>query len=107
MSQPDGETVRRPAQLYRSQIRSSPEVHGKKERDMNIMRVLGRTGDTEVKWNPDTGEGLQSARRVFEEKMRRGYLAFVEGPNGEGSNLIRNFDPQAGSIILAPRLVGG
>ena len=74
---------------------------------MNVMKVLGRTGDTEVKWNPHTGEGLQSASRIFEEKINRGYLAFVEGPNGEGSILIRNFDSQAESIILAPRLVGG
>jgi hypothetical protein len=74
---------------------------------MNILRVLGRAGDTEVKWNPDTGEGLQVAMHLFEEKIRRGYLAFAEGPNGEGSELIRNFDPAIASIILAPRLVGG
>jgi hypothetical protein len=74
---------------------------------MSVIRVLGRTGDTEVEWNPETGQGVQSAKHVFEERTRRGYLAFVEGPNGEGSNLIRNFDPKAGSIILAPRLVGG
>ena len=74
---------------------------------MNALRVLGRTGDSEFNWNPDTGEGVESARREFEEKMRRGYLAFVEAPNGEGSNRIRSFDPRAGSIILTPRLVGG
>ena len=78
-----------------------------KESNMNVMKVLGRTGDTEFKWDPRTGEGLRGARRVFEEKRRRGYLAFVEGPHGEGSNLIQNFDPHAESIILAPRLVGG
>jgi hypothetical protein len=81
---------------------------GQKELNMNVMKVLGRTGDSEVNWNPETGEGVQAAKRVFEEKTRRyGYLAFVEGPNGEGTNLIRNFDPKAGSIILTPRLVGG
>jgi hypothetical protein len=75
---------------------------------MGVMRVLGGTGDTEVKWNPETGEGVQSAKRVFEERrLRFGYLAFVEGPNGEGSDLIRNFDATAEFIILAPRLVGG
>lgn len=74
---------------------------------MSVMRVLGRAGDTEFKWDPTTGEGLESARDVFEEKIRRGYLAFIEGPNGEGSELIRGFEPRAGAIILAPRLVGG
>lgn len=74
---------------------------------MSVLRVLGRAGDTEFKWDPATGEGIESARKVFEEKLRRGYLAFIEGPNGEGSELVRSFEPQAGSIILAPRLVGG
>lgn len=74
---------------------------------MNVLRVLGRTGDSEFKWNPDTGEGLQSAMRVFEEKTRSGYLAFVEGPDGGGSSLLRTFDPRVRSVILAPRLVGG
>jgi hypothetical protein len=75
--------------------------------NMSVMRILGRAGDTEFKWDPATGAGLESARDVFEEKVRHGYLAFIEGPNGEGSELIRSFEPQAGSIILAPRLVGG
>lgn len=74
---------------------------------MGVMSILGRTGDTEIRWDPVTGEGLQTAERTFEEKTGRGYLAFVEGPDGEGSNMIRAFDPQAGSIVLAPRLVGG
>jgi len=75
---------------------------------MSVIRVLGKAGDTELKWDPETGAGMQSAKLLFEEKTRRfGYLAFLEGPNGEGSELIRNFDPQASSIILAPRLVGG
>lgn len=75
---------------------------------MGVMNILGKMGDTEIKWDPASGEGLQTAKRAFEEKTRsRGYLAFVEGPNGEGSRMIRAFDPQAESIILAPRLVGG
>ena len=75
---------------------------------LNTMRILGRSGDNEIHWNPDTGEGLDLAKRVFQEKTQTaGYLAFVEGPSGEGSALIREFDPRAGSIIMAPRLVGG
>jgi hypothetical protein len=75
---------------------------------MCVMRVLGKTGDTELRWDPDTGEGLQFAKWLFDEKTRRfGYLAFLEGANGEGSEMIRNFDPKAASIILTPRLVGG
>jgi len=75
---------------------------------MSVMRVLGRAGDRELTWDPETGAGMQSAKLLFEEKTQHfGYLAFLEGPNGEGSEMIRNFDPHASSIILAPRLVGG
>ena len=75
---------------------------------MGSMSILCKTGDTEIRWDSVTGEGLETAKRAFEEKTRRqGYLAFIEGPGGEGAALIRAFDPQARSIVLAPRLVGG
>ena len=75
---------------------------------MGVMRVLGSMGDSEFRWDLDSGVGLQSAERFFEESTRySGYLAFVEGPNGEGTERIRRFDPTVESIILAPRLVGG
>ena len=75
---------------------------------MNTMKVLGKMGDTEVKWDPETGYGLRTAKRLFDEKTQRGrYLAFIEGPAGDGVTMIRHFDPKADSIILAPRLIGG
>jgi hypothetical protein len=75
---------------------------------MNTMKVLGKLGDTEVKWDPATGYGLKTAKRIFDEKTQRGrYLAFIEGPGGDGITMLRHFDPQAESIILAPRLIGG
>jgi len=75
---------------------------------MGVLRVLGRLGDTEFKWNLETGQGLQLVERIFEESTRKShYLAFIEGPNGEGVERIRTFDPKIDSIILAPRLVGG
>lgn len=74
---------------------------------MGVMRILGRSGDTEVRWNAETGEGLKSAERIFKEKTGLGYLAFAEGSVGEQPDLIWNFNARADSIILAPRLVGG
>lgn len=75
---------------------------------MGSMSILCKFGDTEIRWDPTTGEGLEAARREFESKTRRqGYLAFIEGPGHEGTEMIRTFDPQAESIVLAPRLVGG
>jgi hypothetical protein len=75
---------------------------------MNTMKILGKLGDTEVKWDPATGYGLKTAKRLFDEKTQRGrYLAFIEGPGGDGVTMLRQFDPNAESIILAPRLIGG
>ena len=79
-----------------------------KETAMNRMRILGKSGDIEFKWDPETGYGLKTAKLVFGEKTRASrYLAFIEGPSGEGITMIRQFDPNAESIILTPRLIGG
>ncbi len=75
---------------------------------MNRMRILGKSGDTEFRWDPTTGQGLRAAKLVFDEKTRSSrYLAFIEGPSGDGVRMIRQFDPDAESIILTPRLIGG
>jgi hypothetical protein len=53
-------------------------------------------------------ERLLRARRVFDAKIERGYLAFVpDGARARSGTHIRRFDPSAPEIILQPPIVGG
>jgi len=75
---------------------------------INEMRVLSREGDVKTIWNPEVPQEVEAARQQFNRLVKNGqYLAYRVGEVGSMGEQIREFDPQAGSIILAPRLVGG
>src|SRR5579875_3624147 len=79
-------------------------------KDFPIDQVQRSRGNYEYDENPGKNGryGSKTARRLFDEKTQRGrYLAFIEGPGGDGVTMLRHFDPNAQSIILAPRLIGG
>ncbi len=76
---------------------------------MAVLRVLSMAGDESFEYEPEVDdERLHRARRVFDETLRRGWMAFVPGapPARRGAQL-RRFDPSAREIILQPPLVGG
>ena len=74
----------------------------------NSMRVMGQKGDTKTMWDPNNPAEVEAARDQFNKLVRdKQFLAFrVTGP-GEKGEQIREFDPQAGSIIIAPPMAGG
>jgi hypothetical protein len=78
------------------------------------MQVMDPTGHTTVTWNPDNSDSVADARREFERLLREGYYAFrmaVKHENGciteEKAQRIREFDPQAGKVLMIPQHVGG
>lgn len=74
---------------------------------MYTMHVLGRHGDTETYWDPSDPQSLRKARQLFEDYRKAGCLAFsAREPGGEASH-IRDFDPEAGEIIVTRPLIGG
>lgn len=74
---------------------------------VHTLYVLDRTGDTRTQWNPNNPDEVALARETFESLRKKGYFAFRVLGNGDKGEQIREFDPAAGSIILAPQLVGG
>ncbi len=76
---------------------------------MAVLRVLGIEGDESFEYEADVEDDrARRAKKVFDEKLKRGYLAFVpdDGPSKSGTQ-IRRFDPKAREIILQPQIVGG
>lgn len=71
------------------------------------MATLDKTGDTKTIWDTDDPVQVEAARSTFNTLKGKGYMAFrVEEGGGKGS-MLRDFDPRAGKIILAPALAGG
>jgi hypothetical protein len=74
---------------------------------MGSLAVLDRTGDTKLIWDPDNDVEVASARRTFDDLRAKGFLAYSVDKGGKKGTVIREFDPDAEKIILAPPMAGG
>ena len=71
------------------------------------MSVMDRTGDTRIIWDSNSPDEVEQAERTFDELVgRKKYLAFAVKASGDKGEQIREFDPEAGKIILVPPMQG-
>jgi hypothetical protein len=73
------------------------------------IRVMNGSGDLRKIWNAANADEVEDARRSFEHLVKKKkYLAFKVDPkdNTKGEQ-IREFDPDAGKMILMPPMAGG
>lgn len=71
------------------------------------MAVLNQTGDVKTVWDSENEDEVSAARKQFDDLRKKGFLAYRVKRNGTKGEVIRTFDPEAESIILAPPMVGG
>lgn len=75
---------------------------------MAEMAIMSRDGDTKLIWDKDNEHEVENAKRTFDDLKAKGFLAYkVEGRRGEKGELLREFDPEAEKLIMAPPLQGG
>jgi hypothetical protein len=71
------------------------------------MAVMGVFGDQKIGWDSDVPNEVEAARKTFNELTKKGYFAFaIRGENKKGEQ-IKEFDPQAERLIMAPPVRGG
>jgi hypothetical protein len=73
----------------------------------HTLHVLDQTGDTRTIWNTENQAEVDAAKETFKRLKKKGYLAYTVDESGERGEVITEFDPEAGRIIMAPQLVGG
>lgn len=81
---------------------------------MSRLRVLDANGDRHISWDahglqagdPEALAAVQEAERIFAEQRARGAQAFRLRRSGAAERL-DTFDPEAETIIIVPRVVGG
>lgn len=75
---------------------------------MGTLATMGQRGDVKQIWDPANADEVAAARKTFNDLTKKGYLAFaVTGSKGAKGEQIREFDPEASRIILAPPMQGG
>lgn len=74
---------------------------------MPELIAMDRTGDTRIIWDPQKADEVSAARKLFDELKGKRYLAYKVKKDGSKGEVIREFDPEAERIILAPPMTGG
>ena len=72
-----------------------------------LRTMDNRHGDVKIMWDSDKSEEVASAREQFDRLRGKGYLAYKTDKKGEKGEVIREFDPDAERIIMAPQMRGG
>lgn len=75
--------------------------------EQSMLSIMDDTGDTRIMWDPRSTDEIDMAKAAFDKAKKKGYLAHKVGTDGEPGEVIRDFDPKAGKIIMTPQLVGG
>ena len=74
---------------------------------MGELREMSHKGDTKVIWDADNATEVDNARRTFDDLKKKGFLAYTVEAKGRKGKIIREFDPDAEKIIMAPPMAGG
>ena len=75
---------------------------------MGTLKIMGQKGDQKVAWDPSDKDQVSKARAKFNQLVvNMKYLAFRMGPDGKKGDQIKEFDENAGSILLIPAMQGG
>jgi hypothetical protein len=74
---------------------------------MNEFKVLDPNGHTRTAWDAGNAEEVETARRIFNDLMSRGYRAFRMN-EGAGEGVPKSgFDPKDKETLLVPPIRAG
>ena len=74
---------------------------------LSVLVIPNEDGDLRIEWSAADEAQIQVARDAFDKGIEQGMTAYQIAPGGERGSLIREFDPEARRILLAPQMVGG
>jgi hypothetical protein len=71
------------------------------------LAVMDTSGDTKIMWDSGNKDEVDNARETFNRLKKKGYLAYTIKGKGDKGEVIKEFDPEAERIIMAPPAIGG
>ena len=74
---------------------------------MGTLRKLDQSGDTKHEWDPNKPVEIEMAREVFRVYCSQGFAAARMEPDGTTGEIIKDFEPDAATIVFVPPLKGG
>ncbi len=68
---------------------------------------MGPDGDNRFQWDTNDQDSVEVARAAFAAGKAKGMLAYSVTPGGGRGQVVRDFDPEAGALVMSPQLQGG
>ena len=84
----------------RAEKESSPREHV-------LMVMTPDEGDLKTMWDPDDEDQVDHASETFNKFRDKGMVAYRVKREGGKGEVMREFDPEAEAMIMAPRISGG
>lgn len=76
--------------------------------ERHVLSIAGPSGDARIMWDPNNRDEVGTARAAFNEAKKKGMVAYsVDPDSADKGEVIREFDPKAGKIIMSRQLQGG
>jgi len=74
---------------------------------LSEMCILDPTGHSRQTWDAAVPVEVEAARSMFNSLRKKGYVAYHVKKDGEPGEVMTDFDPEAGKVIMSPPLAGG
>ena len=75
---------------------------------MGVMQIMdAQYGHKNEVWDPNNGDEVETAQNTFDDLRAKGYIAFRVDRAGEKAEIMTEFDPEAGKMIMSPAPAGG
>lgn len=72
------------------------------------LRILDPVlGDQKMTWDPDNDDEVALAKTAFENGRKKGLCGYRVDKKGGKAEVMKDFDPAADKMILAPPVAGG
>lgn len=71
------------------------------------MAILDNTGHSRLIWDANSPDEVEAARETFNRLKKKGYLAYSVKEGGDAGEVLREFNPNVGKMILSPPMAGG
>lgn len=84
-----------------------PNVSEVLEEGQSCLYVLDGSGDSRFMWSKENPDEIAAAKKQFKALKEKGYIAYKVNDQGNKGEVLREFDPTAEKVIMAPQLVGG
>lgn len=72
-----------------------------------LLQYTSEEGDTRVIWSPHNQDEIDNAKATFNRLKAKRFMAYTVDESGEQGEVMREFDPQAGRIIMTQPYAGG